>query len=294
MSTWIDDVYIQDILTVAGVRAYKPFMTAGDSGGNYLAYGGFDQNQSGTEKFLPRGTIYDNNIMDVKGMDETQITESVKYSWYTDACEGLNPKQGKTEPELGKQGAYSFLKAPRLNGKPMEVGPLARMLVKKPDMLVKLATDLGLLTPPVKFGILPRHAARAIEAKLIADEMPNWLGQLKPGDPIWDPKGKEIPNQSYGRGLVEGPRGALGHWIHIDGKKTANYQAVVPTTWNASPRDKSGNRGPIETSLIGIPVPDVDNPINVVRCVRSFDPCLACAIHIIHPDHNGVKEFRVV
>ena len=293
LQSWINDVYIADILTVAGVAAYQPFLKAGDSGGNYLAYGGFDQNQSGTEKFLPRGTIYGNDIMDVKGMDEAQIAESVKYSWYTEACEGLNPKTGKTEPDLEKQGAYSFLKAPRLNGKPMEVGPLARMLVKKPDMFVKLATDLGLLTPPLKFGILPRHAARAIEAKLIADEMPNWLGQLKPGEPIWDPKGKDIPDQSYGRGMVEGPRGALGHWIHIDNKKTANYQAVVPTTWNASPRDKSGNRGPIETALIGIPVPDVDNPINVVRCVRSFDPCIACAVHIIHPDHNGVKEFRV-
>ncbi len=294
LQSWIDDVYIADILTVAGVAAYQPFLTAGDSGGNYLAYGGFDQNQSGTEKFLPRGTIFDNDIMNVKGMDEKSITESVKYSWYTESCEGLNPKQGKTEPDLEKQGAYSFIKAPRYGDKPMEVGPLARMLVKKPDILVKLATDLGLLTPPVKFGILPRHAARAIEAKLIADEMPNWLGQLKLGEPIWDPKGKDIPNESYGRGLVEGPRGALGHWIHIQNKKTANYQAVVPTTWNGSPRDKNGNRGPIETALIGIPVPDVDNPINVVRCVRSFDPCIACAVHIIHPDHNGVKEFRVV
>jgi hydrogenase large subunit len=294
LSTWINDVYIQDILTVAGVSAYAPFLTAGDSGGNYLAYGGFDQDQKGAVKFLPRGVITDHQIMDVKDMDETKVSESVKYSWYTPACEGLSPKEGKTEPELGKQGAYSFLKAPRYDGKTMEVGPLARMLVKKPDMLVKLATDLGLLTPPLKFGILPRHAARAIEAKLLADEMPSWLAQLKPGDPIWDPKGKDIPGDSFGRGLVEGPRGALGHWIHIQDEKVGNYQAVVPTTWNGSPRDKSGTKGPIETALIGIPVPDVDNPVNVVRCVRSFDPCIACAVHIIHPEHNGVKEFRVV
>jgi hydrogenase large subunit len=282
------------MLLLAGVQAFQPLMTAGDSGGNHLVYGGFDQDQSGTEKFLPRGIIYDNNIMDVRDMDETKITESVKYSWYTEACEGLNPKQGKTEPDLQKQEAYSFIKAPRYGGNHMEVGPLARMLVKKPDILVKLAEDLGLLKPPVKFGILPRHAARAIECKLIADEMPEWLEQLKPGEPIWDPKAKDIPDDSYGRGLVEGPRGALGHWIQIKDKKTANYQAVVPTTWNGSPRDKNGNKGPIETALIGLPVPDVDNPINVVRCIRSFDPCLACAVHIIHPEHNGVKEFRVV
>ena len=93
---------------------------------------------------------------------------------------------------------------------------------------------------------------------------------------------------------MEGPRGALGHWISIKGKKIDNYQAVVPTTWNASPRDKSGVRGPIEQSMIGIPVPDPDNPINVVRNVRSFDPCIACAVHVIHPEHNGVKAFRVI
>jgi hydrogenase large subunit len=291
---WINEVYLQDVLTVAGVPDYAAFLKAGDSGGNYLAYGGFDQDQKGTDKFFPRGTIYGNDVMNVQGFDEQKIAESVQYSWYTPACEGLNPKNGKTDPDLEKKDAYSFLKAPRYDGKPMEVGPLARQLVKKPDVFVNLATKLGLLTPPLQFGILPRTAARVIEAVLLSDEMDKWLDQLVPGAPIWDPKGKEIPDSSYGRGLVEGPRGALGHWIQIDGKKTKNYQAVVPTTWNASPRDKSGNRGPIETSLIGLPVPDVNNPINVVRCVRSFDPCLACAIHIIHPEHNGVKEFRII
>jgi len=292
LQQWIDEIYIQDILTVAGVQAYAPFLKAGDSGGNYLAYGGFDQNQSGTEKFFPRGIIYNNEIMNVKPVDKGKISESVKHSWYTEECEGLNPKQGRTDPELEKEGAYSFLKAPRYDGKPMEVGPLARQLIKKPTILVDLATKLGLLNPPVKFGILPRHAARAIEAKLVADEMSKWLDQLVPGGKIWDKK--DIPGEAYGAGLVEGPRGALGHWIQIKGKKIGNYQAVVPTTWNASPRDKSDVRGPIETSLIGIPVPDVENPINVVRDVRSFDPCLACAIHIIHPEHNGVKSFRVI
>lgn len=296
LRNWINNVYIEDIKLVAGVGAYKPFLTAGDSGGNYLSYGGFDQDARGEEKFLPRGVIFENDINKVEGpdkFDESQITESVKHSWYTDDCEWLNPKEGKTEPDIHKKGAYSFVKAPRYKGKPMEVGPLARMLVKKPDMLIDLAKGLGLLdNKPLKFGILPRHAARAVECKILADEMEKWLGELRPGAPIWDKK--DIPNESYGRGLVEGPRGALGHWIHIKGKKIANYQAIVPTTWNASPRDKNGVRGPIETSLIGLPVPDVDNPINVVRCVRSFDPCLACAIHIIHPSHNGVREFRVI
>lgn len=294
LQAWIKDVYIQDILTVASVPQYAPFMKAGDSGGNYLAYGGFDEDQEGSKKFLPGGVITGNAITDVKTFDEKQITESVKYSWYSNDTEGLAPQDGKTEPELAKEGAYSFLKAPRYDGKPMEVGPLARMLVKKPEELVDLATRAGLLTPPVAFGILPRHAARAIECLLVSLEMDTWLDQLVPGADIWDPKGRDIPDSSQGMGLVEGPRGALGHWITIKDTKVDNYQAVVPTTWNASPRDKSGTRGPIETSLVGIPVPDPTNPINVVRCVRSFDPCIACAVHIIHPGHNGVLEFRVV
>jgi hydrogenase large subunit len=178
----------------------------------------------------------------------------------------------------------------------MEVGPLARQLIKKDPVFMALATAIGVLTPPVKFGIIPRIGARAVEALLVSLEMDKWLDQLTLGigSDIWDPKGKQIPNSSNGMGLVEGPRGALGHWITISGGKTGNYQAVVPTTWNGSPRDKSGVRGPIENSLIGIPVPDVNNPINVVRCVRSFDPCIACAVHIIHPENNSVKEFRVV
>ena len=295
LTDWINDVYVADILAIAGIAAYAPFATAGDSGGNYLAYGGFPQNQALTERFLPRGVILNDDIMNVLNMDENKITESVWYSYYNNSTDGLKPVAGKTEPEVTKQGAYSFLKAPRYSGKPTEVGPLARQLVAKPEMLLTLATKLGLLSNnPPKFGILARHAARAIEAKLVADAMATWLPQLKMGSPIWDSKGQDIPDSSKGRGLVEGPRGALGHWITIGDGKTANYQAVVPTTWNASPRDKSGVRGPIETSLIGLPVPDVDNPVNVVRCVRSFDPCLACAIHIIHPENNSVKEFRVV
>lgn len=306
LRTWIDNVYIQDILTVAGVAAYAPFLTAGDSGGNYLAYGGFDQDSAGKEKFLPRGVLFGNNVTDWKEFDEDKLTESVEHSWYTKDCEGLHPREGKTEPDLKKEGAYSFIKAPRYEGKPMEVGPMARMLVlaslelagKRPEKLMRLVKSVGLadavnaLVSAGKFGFLARHAMRALECKLLADEMDVWLDQLRPGEKIWDKK--DIPDESRGHGLVEAARGALGHWIHIKGGKIENYQAIVPTTWNASPRDKDGHRGPIETALLEIPVPDLENPINVVRCVRSFDPCLACAIHIIHPEHNGVKAFRVV
>ena len=295
LQAWIADVYVADVKAVATMPAYSAFIKAGDSGGNFMAYGGFDQNQAGTDKYFPSGIIENYNLTP-SAFNNQQITESVKYSWYNDSTEGLKPAVGKTEPQVTKSGAYSFLKAPRYNGKPMEVGPLARQLIKKDPVFMALATAIGVLTPPVKFGIIPRIGARAVEALLVSLEMDKWLDQLTLGigSDIWDPKGKQIPNSSNGMGLVEGPRGVLGHWITISGGKTGNYQAVVPTTWNGSPRDKSGVRGPIENSLIGIPVPDVNNPINVVRCVRSFDPCIACAVHIIHPENNSVKEFRVV
>lgn len=296
LRSWIDNVYIQDILTVAEVPQYAPFLTAGDSGGNYLAYGGFRENNSTTETFLPSGVI----IGGTPGkFDVDKIAEFVKHSWYTDDCGPLAPSEGKTEPDVHKKDAYSFLKAPRYDENPMEVGPLARMLVlavttnmQEPKLLIDLARKLGLVEQ-MKFGLLPRHAARAIECKIVADQMDVWLDQLDPKGDIWNEKAWDVPSEASGKGLVEAPRGALGHWIQIKNKKTERYQCVVPTTWNASPRDNEGNRGPIETSLIGLPVPDPENPINVVRCVRSFDPCLACAIHVIHPEHNGVKEFRV-
>ena len=305
---WIDNVYVQDILTVAGVPEYQIFMTAGDSGGNYLSYGGFPEDSSLDELFIPSGYVLGNNVASVMDLDDSKIFEYVEHSWYTDEC-SKPPADGVTDPDVHKEGAYSFLKSPRYDDNPMEVGPMARMLVlaglelsgSVPEQkLMPLIEQVGLadavttLVTEGAFGILPRHAMRAFECKLIADAMDAWLDELVPGDPIWDPKGKDIPGSSQGKGLVAGPRGALGHWITIDDKKIKNYQCVVPTTWNASPRDKEGNRGPVETSLIGLPVPDPENPINVVRCVRSFDPCLACAIHVIHPEHNGVKEFRVV
>jgi len=304
---WIDSVYVQDIVTIAGVPEYAPFMTVGDSGGNYLAYGGFDLDTSGSEKFLPSGYVLGNNVASVNDFDESDIFEYVTHSWYKEDCNKA-PAEGHTDPDVHKKEAYSFIKSPRLDDNPMEVGPMARMLVMAgrelagtyPETLLPLIDQVGLtdavmgLVEAGAFGILPRHAMRAFECKLIADKMAEWLDELVPGEKIWDSKGKDIPDSSQGMGLVEGPRGALGHWITIKNKKIDNYQCVVPTTWNASPRDKNDNRGPIETSLIGLPVPDPENPINVVRCVRSFDPCLACAIHVIHPEHNGVKAFRVV
>jgi hydrogenase large subunit len=140
-------------------------------------------------------------------------------------------------------------------------------------------------------SVIDRHAARAIEAKKLGQEMENWLMQLKPGELACAET--KVPDSGEGMGLTEGARGALGHWIKVSGKKIENYQAVVPTTWNCGPRDDNGVRGPCEEALVGTPIADPDNPLEIVRIIRSFDPCLACAVHLIKP--NGeMKKFRVI
>jgi hydrogenase large subunit len=140
-------------------------------------------------------------------------------------------------------------------------------------------------------SVIDRHAARALEAQKVANALETWVSQLKPDGPVWTDC--SVPQTGAGCGMVEAARGALGHWLKIKDSKIENYQCVVPSTWNTSPRDDRGIRGPIEEALIGTPVADADNPIEVVRVVRSFDPCLACAVHLIKP--NGqIKKFRVV
>jgi hydrogenase large subunit len=180
----------------------------------------------------------------------------------------------------------------------MEVGPLSRMVVNhlqgKNATLSKMVTDtLNTFNAPVTalFSVLGRHAARALECKLVADRCAEWVMQLDPAKPVHTKF--EIPDQATGMGLTDAPRGALGHWITIKNKKIDRYQCVVPTTWNASPRDDKNQPGPIEQALIGTPVTDPENPIEPLRVVRSFDPCLACAIHILEPEKD-VKKFRVL
>ncbi len=271
LKDFITNIYLPEVLAVAGV--YKDYAGVGAGYGNFLSFGCFDLDDDGTQKLQKRGRYTSGVDLDVA---PDEITEDVKFSWYKEGTSGKNPKQGVTEPDPHKANAYSFLKAPRYDGIPHEVGPLARMWVN------------GDYRAGV--GIIDRHAARALEAKKIAEAMEGWVLQLKPGEPVFTPY--EIPEQSEGMGLTEAPRGALGHWISIEGKKIANYQCVVPTTWNCSPRDDDYQRGPVEEALIGVPVPDADNPINVVRVIRSFDPCIACAVHLTKP--NGeIKKFRV-
>jgi Ni,Fe-hydrogenase I large subunit len=182
------------------------------------------------------------------------------------------------------------VKAPRYGGLPMEVGPLARGLVNQYPELMDLIKAGG------KAGVVARHFCRAVESKKIGEAGLGWIDRLidmATAGPVIGMKEMLIPATASGMGVWDAPRGALAHWIEIENHRIKNYQLVVPSTWMASPRDEKDIRGPYEESLIGVPVPDIDNPINVVRVIRSFDPCLACAIHLIDPETNDIKVFNV-
>ncbi len=291
---FVNEVYIPDVL-LFGTGPLLPLAKAGIGGGhyNYLSYGALEKDPAGKNLVFPAGVITGLNPANIKvdHFDPDKITESVKYGWYKEN-KPVHPYNGEQVFDLDKKEAYSFVKAPRYDGKPMEVGPLARMLVAKNPTL------LGLVGKGVKPGAVARHAARAIETKLVVDACYKWCDDLldamtKPGFKIHDTEHWDPPESGMGAGFYEAPRGALGHWIKIKNKKIANYQCVVPSTWNASPRCEKGVRGQYEEALIGAPVPDPENPINVVRIIRSFDPCLACAVHIIDPKTNEIRKFII-
>ena len=284
LQDFINTVYIPDVMAVA--NAYRDYFEIGIGCKNLLSYGAYDLQGDVADltirkRLFKQGTLSADFKFD--SLDITKISEGVKYSWYKDSSTGRHPSSGATEPEHSKNDAYSWVKAPRYGGKVYEVGPLARILVSyvNGDKTIKGLVDKALaqlkVPPSALFSVMGRHLARALDAKIIAENLEKWLFELKPGQPTYTPY--VIPQEAMGMGLTEGSRGALGHWIEIKDKKIANYQAVVPTTWNASPRDDAGNPGPMEQALIGTRIKDRDNPFELVRIVRSFDPCLACAIH---------------
>ena len=236
-------------------------------------------------------------IPDVLTVDVAAISESVAHSRYEDGSGG-RPSASSTRPDPTKKAGYSWLKAPRYNGKSTEVGPLARFMVAyhSGDERIRNLVDSTLSQTGLKLdqmkSTLGRHLARALEAKLIADAMVEWVLALKPGEPhcaVFD-----MPAEGEGVGMTDAPRGALAHWLRVADGKIAHYQAVVPTTWNASPRDDDGQPGPIEQALTGATVRDIENPAEIVRIVRSFDPCLACAIHVLDGRGKSLGKYRVL
>jgi hydrogenase large subunit len=260
---FIRNTYLPDVQ--ARAAAYDDYYGVGEGCGNLMAYGVFETDDQYQGRLLARG--YKEKGGSVRsGLQTEDITESVTYSWYSDATEGLHPAQGDTEPQFPKGDAYSWLKAPRLLGEPFEAGPLARMTVNG-----DYANGVS---------VMDRHVARAREALKIASAMKSWLGQLDGGS-VYDTAYRQ--QSGMGVGLTEAPRGALGHWVEVGGGRVANYQVITPTCWNASPRDGGSVPGPMEQALIGTPVADPDRPVEALRVIHSFDPCLSCAVHMMKP-----------
>ena len=312
---FVEKVYIPDVLAVAPF--YLDWASHGGGLTNYLAYGDLPTAGYGNvESFkFPRGAILGRDlgrVYPVDGKDPLQIQESIAHSWYTydnGDQNALHPWKGETKlnytgPKppyeyLNVDGKYSWLKTPRCKGNAMEVGPLARLLVAyasgSKEVQEVVNSTLKALNVPVSalFSTLGRTAARALETKLVAQWSKEFYGHmldvLRSGDTRtftqdhWSPE--TWPAQAQGVGLTEAPRGALAHWIVIKDKLIDNYQLVVPSTWNASPRDMQGGRSAFEASLVGVPVRDPEQPLEILRTIHSFDPCLACAVHLY--DEHG-------
>ena len=296
ITDFIDEVYIPDVITIAEV--YRDYCQIGTGCKNLLSFGLFDLDAepevTKRARFFPMGRMSNGKIEDV---DPKRIAEDVTASWY-DSPSHVHPGKGDTVPNPAKPGAYSWLKAPRYDNQVYEVGPLARMALAyerrsngKAAQLIGDTLARLRVGPEALYSVMGRHVARALECKLVADELNNMIMQVKLDEPVCAEY--KIPKEAQGMGLWCAARGALGHWIDIKNGRIARYQAVVPTTWNASPRDDKGHPGPIEQALIGTVVEDTENPFALARIVRSFDPCIACAVHLLEPG-KSVKKFRVL
>jgi hydrogenase large subunit len=325
MREFVDQVYVPDVLAIASF--YKDWFKTGygEGTGNFLTYGDFPANGSQDPKtfMVPRGAILNRDLSHIQEVDLTapaDIQEFVSHSWYDYAGGkdlGLHPYQGETRlnysgpvppyQHLNTSASYSWLKSPRWKGHAMETGPLARVLMlyasgHEPtrDLANKALAQLNLPLEAL-FSTMGRTAARALECKIFADAMPQWyeslMANIAAGDvstfnsKLWDPA--TWPRHSRGVGFLEAPRGSLAHWIVIEDGKIANYQAVVPTTWNAGPRDAAGTEGPYEAALKGHHLLDPKQPLEILRTIHSFDPCLACAVHVIDPDGEELIRVRV-
>jgi len=277
VAAFIREVYWPDVLRVG--KAFGPYFDIGQGCGNYLAFGVFETDASGG-KWIRPGVLMQGKW---EPLDQSAIAEDASSSKFAQKG-ALHPSLGETDAQPGKTGAYSWIKSPRYRGQVMEVGPLARWMVNYHDPAqawVKQEVDgvLGALNLPLTklASVMGRHVIRALEARSLAAGMEDWIAQVEidgaPNQPF------DIPKSASGYGLTEAPRGALGHWLAIENHRIQRYQCIVPTTWNCSPRDGSNQPGPVEQSLVGLMVEDPTQPIEVGRVVRSFDPCIACAVH---------------
>ncbi len=327
---FVDQVYLPDLMAIASF--YKDWTFGGGlSSTNVMSYGDipdYANDYSASNLLLPRGAIINGNLNEVHEVDlrdSEQIQEFVSHSWYSYADDdiGLHPWDGVTDPNfdlgenykgsktriesLDENAKYSWIKSPRWNGYAMEVGPLARYIIgyanNNPEFrepTEKLLMDLDLPVSAL-FSTLGRTAARGLECSWAAEKLQYFYGRLidniRAGDTatanteLWDPS--TWPTDVKGVGFTEAPRGALGHWVHIKDRRIENYQAVVPTTWNAGPRDAEGNIGAYEAALLDTPVDNAEQPLEILRTIHSFDPCLACSTHVMSPEGEELVNVKV-
>ena len=314
---FVQQVYLNDVATVAAL--YPEWFGYGAGVTNYLSVPDLPLDGKNTEFDLPGGTIMGGDLASYKPIKNQRdpywrdaVTETAAHSYYK-GSDPLHPFKGETEPEytdFQENGKYSWVKAPRFQGKPMQVGPLANVLcgvaAGNPLMtkwataaLDKISTIAKIkATPAHLHSTLGRHGARAIRAAVLSElALKHWqllTDNIISGDTTIFNKPEFPKGRIEGVGFHEAPRGTLSHWVVVDNGKIANYQAVVPTTWNASPRDEKGNIGPYEASLLKNPIADSEHPLEVLRTIHSFDPCMACAVHTFDPSGKRIATVKVL
>ncbi|MBQ3892755.1 MAG: nickel-dependent hydrogenase large subunit [Desulfovibrio sp.] len=303
---FIEQVYIPDLLLVAG--AYKDWAGIGGGVSDYMDFGEFPamgKERDLESRWLKPGVIYNRDLSNPMPFDPMKISEHVRHSWY-EGDEARAPFKGVTAPQFTRPGdkdRYSWMKAPRYDGHAVETGPLAQMLISyaQGNPLVKKTVDTVLSAlgagPEALFSTLGRTAARGVEALVVAEGVGQWLKEFQENIASGDNKicvNAEVPKHAEGAGFVHAPRGGLSHWIVIEDKKIANFQLVVPSTWNLGPRCAAGKLSAVEASLVGSPIADPKRPVEILRTVHSFDPCIACGVHIIDGNSNQTYDFKVL
>jgi len=328
-SNFIKNAYLVDVLMAGTIYAEEALDGTGAGLKNYMSYGDFRLNDNGfydSELLFQKGIVLNGDLSKLHPIDQTKIAEDVSHAWYEGTGEPEHPYKGTTIPKytglnkkedgfayLKTDEKYSWIKSPLYDDTRMEVGPLARIAVGlaggdkrvakyATGFLSKLGDKLGLgkaAPASVIFSTVGRTAARAIETELMADVMMEWCDELAANVASGDLKTWQefdfdtVSKNAKGYGMAEAPRGALGHWVVIQDGKIKNYQAVVPSTWNAAPRDYKGRKGAYESSLIGTKVADPEQPLEILRTVHSFDPCIACAVHIVDTKGRELSSFKV-
>lgn len=324
---FVENAYVPDVLMAGETYADEALAGIGGGLGNYLSYGDFrldDNPMYQGEMLFPSGIVLGKDLSKVIDFDQEKVTEDVTHSWYK-GSDKLHPFDGRTEPEftgydkkddgfayLKTDEKYSYLKSPIYDDSRVEVGPLARMVIgyargdKRITQYVNdflelgKRTDIGATLPAkVLFSTVGRTAARCIETRLVGDEMVKWTTELLKNTTsgnldTWTKFDfAKVSANSMGYGLAEAPRGALGHWVKIKDGKIENYQCVVPTTWNGSPKDGKGRRSAYEEAVVGTPMSNPDQPLEIIRTIHSFDPCLACAVHIVDSKGKELSKYKL-